>query len=406
MTRVVITGLGTVGPCGCGLETLVAALEAGRPSFSEVDRSAGHHRGGSSRLAGLAAGQDLSPWVPQRAARRMSPPSRMAVAAARMALRAAGLEDDAGGPGTAVALSSAIGPASATEKLLSQIREEGPTAASPFDFTESVANAPAAQVALAVGARGPNATITQREAGCLLALGRGAADVRAGRVRRALVGAVDEVTPLTHAVFDGFGALARPAPARPEAARPLDRGRDGFVLAEGATVLVLEREEDARARGARPLARVLALFGGHDPTATVTDWGTGETILGERIRRGLEHAGLSPDSLDGVVSGASGSRRGDRLEGRTLVELFPDPTRRPPVLAPKAVTGEFGGGLLGAAVAALHGRSGPPPGPHREDPEIGLMPAWGGVTGPRGRVLVSALAAGGTAAWAVLERAG
>lgn len=405
MTRVVITGLGTVGPCGCGFDALLSALEAGTHSFSPVDRSAGHHRVGSSRLAGLAAGQDLSAWVPPRAARRMSPPSRMAVAAARMALQAAGLEEGAGDPATAVALSSAVGPASATEKLLSQIREEGPTAASPFDFTESVANAPAAQVALAVGARGPNATITQREAGCLLALGRGAADVRGGRSRRALAGAVDEITPLTHAVFDGFGALARPAAGRPEAARPLDRERDGFVLAEGATVLVLEREEDARARGARPLARVLAVFGGHDPTATVTDWGTGETILGGLIRRGLERAGLSPESLDGVVSGASGCRRGDRLEGRALVEVFPDRARRPPVVTPKAVTGEFGGGLLAAAVAALHGRSGPLPGPHHEDPEIGLTPAWEGA-GPRGRVLVSALAAGGTAAWAVLERAG
>ncbi len=101
----------------------------------------------------------------------MSPPSKLAVAAARMALRCAGLpgKDEAG---TATVIATAFGPSSYTEALLKQILLEGPEAASPSLFTESVANAPAAQIAIACKARGPSVTVCQREAGPLLALGQ------------------------------------------------------------------------------------------------------------------------------------------------------------------------------------------------------------------------------------------
>ena len=397
---VAVSGLGAVGSFGCGASALAEALRASRLRASEVDRTAGYHLPESARTAALVDAADVSPWVPAALGRRMSPPSKLAVAAARMAL------DEAGSaPGlTEVVLATAFGPSSFTERLLREILAEGPEAASPFLFTECVANAPAAQVAIVCQARGPNVTVTQREAGPLLAMGRAAADVASGSVERALAGAVDEAAPIVHAVLDRFGALSRPGAEGGEAARPFDRRRSGFVMGEGAAVAVLEDEAAARARGARVLARVRAWGSAFDPSASRVSWGRGHEPLAAALSRMLERAGLRTRDLDLVVSGASGSRAGDRLEAHTLRAAWQGEPL-PPVVAPKAVTAEYGGGLLAAAVLAAAGAQfGPTPGFESFDPDLRVIPHAGGPLRAPRRVLVTSLAAGGAAAWLVLER--
>jgi len=400
---VVVTGLGTVGACGAGGAGLAAALAAGVPAVAEVDRAAGYHRPGSARLACLARGVALAPWLAPAEARRMSPPSRFAVAAARMALAEAGAaEDDVT---TAVVLATTFGPSSYTEGMLKQIFLDSPESVSPFLFTESVANAAAAQVGIACRARGPNLTIAQREAGALLAVGRGAAEVAAGRVRRALVGAVEEMTPLLHAVLDRFGALARANGDGEERARPLDRRRNGYLAAEGATVLVLEREEDAARRGARPLARVAGWGSAFDPSAPPHGWGEGEVGLARALGRSLGRAGVAVSEIERIVSGASGARGGDRLEARTLRAAWGE-APLPPLAAPKAVTGEHGGGFLAAAVLAAAGAPVAAPAGFAPDPALGVSPANGAPLPAPGLTLVTSLAAGGAAAWLVLAALG
>jgi 3-oxoacyl-(acyl-carrier-protein) synthase len=331
----------------------------------------------------------------------MSPPSKLAVAAARMALRCAGLLDTEE-EGTAVVLATAFGPSTNTEGLLKQILCEGPESASPSLFTESVANAPAAQIAILCRARGPSLTVCQREAGPLIALGLAANEVAAGRARRALAGSVDEMTPLLHALLDRFGALARDGE---EVARPFDRRRCGFLAGEGATLVVLESEEGLRQRGGRALGRVLAWGSAFDPTAPPTGWGTGAGPLARRLLRTLSHAGLAPADIDLIVSGASGSREGDRLEAQMLRGAWGEASL-PPIVVPKAVTGEYGGGLLGAAVLAAAGSPfGPTPGFAEIDPELGIVPHDGSPLPRPSVVLVTSLAAGGAAAWVVLGQA-
>jgi 3-oxoacyl-[acyl-carrier-protein] synthase II len=414
----VLTGLGAVGSFGSGVPALREVLRAARLHVSDVDRSAGYHLPESARTAALVAGADLTPWISPALGRRMSPPSKLAVAAARMALdeasgaarrtgtgahTATSMTSEAETPLTEVALATAFGPASFSERLLRSMFADGPETASPFLFAECVANAPAAQVAIACQARGPNITITQREAGPLLALGRAAADVATGRVARALAGAVDEAPPLVHALLDRFGALSRPGSDGGERARPFDRRRSGFVMGEGAAVVVVEEETAARARGARILARVRAWGSAFDPTASRVSWGRGHESLARALRRLLDRAGLHPRDIAVVVSGASGSTAGDRLEARTLRAAWGN-TPLPPVLAPKGVTAEYGGGLVAAAVAAAAGAEmGPTAGFEEFDPDLRIVPHAGGAL-PEGRLLVTALAAGGAAAWLVLER--
>jgi 3-oxoacyl-[acyl-carrier-protein] synthase II len=401
---ILITGVGTLGAWGAGADRLAEALAAGRTETSEVDRSAGYHLAESARRACLVPAGPLGSFLSSGEARRMSPPSKHAVAAARMALRCAGLpatdEDD-----TAVVVATAFGPSSTTEGLLKQIFCESPESASPSLFMESVANAPAAQIAIAARARGPSLTVCQREAGPLIALGRAAGEVARGHARRALAGSVDELTPLLHALLDRFGALARPGPDGEEAARPFDRRRCGFLAGEGATLAVLESEEGLRQRGGRALARVLGWGSAFDPTAPRTGWGRGAAPLARGLLRSLRRAGAEPANVDQIVSGASGAIRGDWLEARVLREAWGE-VPLPPVVAPKSITGEFGGGLLGAAVLAAAGSPfGPTAGFAQTDPELGIVPHDGSPLSPPERILVTSLAAGGAAAWLVLGRA-
>jgi len=399
----VITGLGVVGAHGIGRASLQEALLSGRPLASEVDRSAGYHAADSSRLAAQVPKLDLARWLPPAEARRLSVPSRYAVAAARMALEEAGLPSLEGRRVTVV-LATAFGALLFTEKLVRQILEEGPESAQPFYFSECVANAAAGRVAIALGARGANVTITEREAGPMLALARGAQEVREGRADLAIAGSVDELTQLLHAMLDRFRGTARAEGGRDEAARPFDAQRNGILVGEGASIVVLEREEDAAARGATILARVAASGAAFDATAPAADWGGGEVVLARALRSALVRAGRGVETIDLVVSGASGSRRGDRLEAATLAAAWGD-VEIPPVVTPKAVVGEYGGGLLAAAVLAAEGSPfGRPLAFETPDPSLTVVPHDGRSLPVPQRVLVTSLAAGGAAAWAVLEQ--
>jgi 3-oxoacyl-[acyl-carrier-protein] synthase II len=408
---VFVTGLGTLGAWGSGCDGLAAALAAGSPLTVEVDRPAGYHLPCGARRACLVPAGALAGWLSPAESRRMSPPSKLAVAATRMGLRCAGLDisgkaGESGEVGTAVVIATAFGPSSNTETLLKQIFLENPEAASPSLFMESVANAPAAQIAIALKARGASLTVCQREAGPLLALGIGAAEIVAGRAGRVLAGVVDEMTPLLHALLDRFGALARAgAEGGEELARPFDRRRNGFLAGEGGTVAVLESAAGLAARGGRALARILAWGSAFDPTAPPSGWGRGHQALARGLRRTLERAGVDPAGVDLVVSGAAGTVDGDRLEAEVLRAVWAG-APLPPVAAPKAVTGEYGGGHLAAAVLAAAGHPlGPNPGCEEPDPELGIPPLDGSLLPAPSVVLATSLAVGGAATWVVLGRA-
>jgi 3-oxoacyl-[acyl-carrier-protein] synthase II len=403
---VVISALGTVGACGHGRAGLARSLAGAiQPAAAAIDRTGGGHRVRGAHGALLTPAAELAPWLAPIEGRRMSPPSRLAVAAARMAIAELGLDaGELAGSGTAVVMATAFGPSLFSEILLRQVLVEGPEAASPYLFTESVANAPAAQIAIAVRARGANLTLCQREAGALMAVAQGAAEVAAGRAERVLVGAVDEIAPLTHGVLDLFGTLAR----GDEVGRPFDRRRNGVVAADGATVLVLEPEAAAERRGRPPLARLHGWGTAFDPSAPPAGWGGGHEMLGRAIRRILGRCAATRSGVDAVeriVSGASGSRGGDRLEARTLRAAWGG-APLPPVLAPKGVTGEYGGGFLAAVVLAAAGAADDPTAGFREpDPELGVVPHAGAPLAPPSLLLASSLAAGGAAVWLILGKA-
>jgi 3-oxoacyl-(acyl-carrier-protein) synthase len=204
-------------------------------------------------------------------------------------------------------------------------------------------------------------------------------------------------------VLDAHGALARaPHSGAPERAHAFDPERTGLLVAEGASIWMLEDEAPARVRGAQPRARVRAIVRANDATAGMTDWGTGHGHLAARLRERLDALGTPPRSIDLIVSGASGSARGDALEAAVLQHVFAD-ADHVPIVTPKLATGEYGGGFLGAGLLAF------------EDLEwaaslcfgltdAGPAPLQRPVRGPFERVLMTTLAAGGAAVWIVLDR--
>ena len=409
MTRsgdVVVTGLGVVAGPDLGSDALLETLRGRTMKTAIVDDTQGYHEAGASRRAVLSRGVDLSPWVPPAVARRMSPPSRLAVAATQMALVQAGLVGLTSGPATAIVMSSSFGPVTSTEQLLDAARRDGPTAVSPFAFAESVANAAAGQVAIFTKAQGSNLTIVQREAGTLTAVGRGVALIASGRADRVLAGGVDEMPPLLHALLGRFDALTRPSQDGTEIARPFDRDRDGFVAAEGSVVLVLEKREAARARGARWLAGIRRFGSAFDATAPRIGWGTGHGPLGRALARTIEAAGRHPLEVTRIVAGASGAVAGDRLEAEVLRTAWGG-TTLPPILAPKSHVGQYGGGFLAAAVLSVAGGMlGPTLGFAREDPMLGIRPFAGGSLEPSPLTLVTTMGSGGSSSWLLMEGGG
>lgn len=400
---VVITGLGLISGTLCGVEPLRQALFSGRMPLTAINCSAGYHLPESSRFAVLTDGVDFSQWIAPIAGRRMSAPSKFAVAAAKMALADASLTD-CSGTGTAIVVSNALGAGDVTEKLLRTAMIEGPEAVSPFSFAESVSNAPAAQVAIACQARGPNITVVQREAGILTAVGRGAAEIASGRAATALVGGVEEMPPIIHAFLDRLGALARPGHYGGEIARPFDHRRSGFIAAEGAVILVLESEARARSRNAPVRARLRGFGSAFDPSASRVGWGTGHASLAVGLRRMIDRAQLRTADIGRIVSGASGAIAGDCLEACTLLAAWQD-AALPPMLAPKGVTGQYGGGFLGAAVLSVGDTGfGPTAGFAALDPALGVTPHGGGPLPDADFTLVTSLASGGAASWLILEK--
>jgi 3-oxoacyl-[acyl-carrier-protein] synthase II len=397
---VVITGAAALGPHGAGLDELRAALEGGETLARPIDAAEFGVPGGACR-AGLVPELDWTRWIAPAAARRMSHSSRLLVAAGRCALSDAGLPAPAAlAADWSIDAATAFGPAAYAQRLVREFQDGDPRLCSPYLFTDCVANAPAGQLALQLRAGGPNVTHCQREAGPVLALLGACERLRERQAAVALAGTVDELPPLLHGLLDRLRALVRPDADGSERPRPFDARRAGCLAGEGASVLVCERVADAGARGATPRARVRAGGRAFDPSARPHGFGRDPRALADVVRERLWRAGLDPGAVDGVVAGASGTRAGDQLEALVLHEVFGG--RVPPVCAPKAVTGEYSGALLPAAVLALAGGLRLPAADFVADGALRVVP-HAGAFAPQ-RVLVTACASGGAFAFVVLER--
>lgn len=401
-TGIVITGLGLVSPFGTSAAAFREALIAGRHGIAPLtsfDTS-------SCRAHCAASVSDFEPtrWIPLLKLRRMDAAGQYAVALARLAL------DDGAVPygetpddGVGIVLGTYTAGGQPTEEFLRGLFALGPTGAPALIFNATVANIAASLAGLEMKLRGPNATISQKEASGLAAIAHAADILRRGRARALVAGGVDAVYRVFYCVHDRFGALSH-ANGGPEGSRPFDATRNGFVLGEGGFALLLEREDDARARGAKIYGSLLATAGG-GTSVGLNQWPTRPEPLARVMAQALAQAGVRPDAID-VVYAAANSSALDRVEAAALESLFGG--GRAIVTSIKGALGESGAAGAAACVAALLcGRSGSVPpiaGLERIDPACGgLRLARQAEPAPGPLVLINSVASGGALVSAVLR---
>ncbi|WP_245982895.1 beta-ketoacyl-[acyl-carrier-protein] synthase family protein [Lentzea flaviverrucosa] len=308
-------------------------------------------------------------------ARRMDRFTQFAVAAAQEAV-----EDSRHLPGfgvnlrAGVVMGTAFGGVGTWEEQAQRLAARGSRAVHPLTVPMGIGNSAASAIAARFGLHGPVFAVTTACAAGTTALGAAADALRWGQCDVALAGGADAaVTPVVASAFDKIGALSRRLDHPGSASRPFDRQRDGFVLGEGAAVLVLERESDARARGAVPYARVL----GHASTCDAYHLTSPEPsgrFAALAVREALDRAGVTAGEVGYVNAHATGTPEGDAVEARVISEVFGASVM---VSSTKGVTGHMMGaaGAVEAAFSALAVHHGiVPPTANLDEPDPAAAP--------------------------------
>jgi 3-oxoacyl-[acyl-carrier-protein] synthase II len=368
-TRVVVTGLGTTNPVGGDVASTWESLVAGRSGVRYLDEEWAADL--AVRIAGRAAVEPTE-VIERVKARRMDRSTQFAMVAAMQAWDDCGLAavaDDLDGDRIGVAMASGIGGVITLLENYDALKEKGPRRVSPLAVPMLMPNAPAANVSLYVGARAAVNTPVSACASGNEAIALAVDQIRLGRADIVLAGGTEAaIHPLNISAFANMMALSKTA-SGPEGgdpttvSRPWDTGRDGFVLGEGAGVLVLESEEHALARGARIYAEVL----GAGITADAHDIAQPDPAGrgGSRaITRALHEAQIGPESIFHVNAHATSTPQGDIAEGLMLHSVLGKHVSQVVVTSTKSMTGHLLGGAGAleavATVLALHHRVVPP----------------------------------------------
>ncbi|MFF7981355.1 beta-ketoacyl-[acyl-carrier-protein] synthase family protein [Streptomyces sp. NPDC007901] len=346
---VAVTGLGLVTPAGIGRGAAWEGLCAGDSTAAADPGLDGLPVAFSCRVPDL----DAAALLGRRLSRRLDRFTVFALLAAREAVAAAGLAPD-GWDGARIGVVMGVGTGSMQgwQPEFDRLANGTPERVSPLALPRSVPNMAAAEIALDLGATGPNMVVSTACASGTSAIGLGRDWLLAGRCDLVLAGGSESARlPMTAACFAQLRALSRRSGAPHSASRPFDRDRDGFVLGEGAGVLVLERVADARARGARPEA-YLAGFGASCDAHHVTAPHPGGDGAARALRAALADAGLAPGDVDHVNAHGTSTPQGDAAEHNALHQVF---ARVPPVTAVKGAIGHAigGAGAIEAACTVL-----------------------------------------------------
>ena len=374
-TRVVVTGLGTTSPVGGDVPTTWAALLAGQSGVRPIK-----HDWAEQLATQIAAEVAVEPAdVLERVkARRLDRSGQFALVAALEAWADSGLADeDVDGERLGVAMASGIGGVTTLLANYDMLKEKGPRRVSPLAIPMLMPNSPAANIGLAIGAKAGVHTPVSACASGNEAIALGIDMIRLGRADVVVVGGTEAaVHALPMAAFGQMMALSKRNDDPERASRPWDKGRDGFVLGEGAAVLVLESEEHANARGAKVYAEAAGAgitADSHD-IAQPDPAGHGAT---RAMKIALREAGLEPTDVSHINAHATSTPQGDVAEALAIRNALGDKAAESAVLtSTKSMTGH----LLGAAgaleslavVLALRDRVVPPT-INLEDPEdIGL----------------------------------
>ena len=342
--RVVVTGLGAVTSIGHDVPSFWSALVAGKIGVDRVTLFDPSNF--ACQIGAEVRDWDVNNFMDPKEARRNDRYTHFGFAAARQAVADSGIDmakED--GDRVGVIIGSGIGGMHTYETQLRNLFEKGPRKVSPFTIPSLIGNMCAGLVAIDLGARGPNFGMVSACATGTHSLGEAAHAIRRGDADVMVAGGSEAaITPFAYASFCAMKAMSTRNDQPRSASRPFDKGRDGFIMGEGAGVLVLESLEHAHARGARiycELAGYAATCDAYHITQPDPD-GKG---LSMAMHRALDSAGVRPDAVDYINAHGTSTPYNDKFETLAIKKIFGEHALRLPVSSTKSMTGH----LLGAA---------------------------------------------------------
>ena len=342
--RVVVTGLGVITSIGHDVETFWASLLAGTSGVKRV--TAFDPTDFACQIGAEVRDWDATLHMDPKEARRNDRYTHLGFVAAKQAVKDSGLDlSKEDGDQVGVIIGSGIGGMKVYETQMKTLFERGPRKVSPFTIPGLIVNMCSGLVAIEYGARGPNFGIVSACATGTHALGEAAHAIRRGDAQIMIAGGSEAtVTPFAYASFCAMKAMSTRNDEPERASRPFDKGRDGFVLGEGAGIVVLETLEHAQARGARIYCELTGYAGTADAHhITMPDpEGRGLSLA---MRRALKASGLAPEAVDYINAHGTSTPYNDKFETLAIKNVFGEHARKIPISSTKSMTGH----LLGAA---------------------------------------------------------
>jgi 3-oxoacyl-[acyl-carrier-protein] synthase II len=374
--RVVVTGVGAVTPLGNTAEETWEAVCKGDSGIGAITRF--DASGFSTRIAAEVKRFEPERYIEKKELKKMDTWIHYAIAASSMALENAALQiTEANAQRTGVIIGCGLGGLATIERYHTILLERGPSRVSPFLFPMALPNMAAGQVSIHLGAHGPNSCVATACAAANHAIGDAFRIIQRGDADAMLAGGTEAlITPLAVAAFGNMKALSTRNDDPKRASRPFDRDRDGFVLGEGAGIVVLEAREQAEQRGARIYAELIG-YGMTGDAFHVTMPDPGAQGVARCIKMALADAGVRPVEVGYINAHGTSTPYNDKHETLAIKHVFGGHAYHLAVSSTKSMTGHLLGAAGGieaifTALAIYHGILPPTLNLEHPDPECDL----------------------------------
>lgn len=344
MKRVVITGIGPVSPIGIGKKDFWDSLMAGKSGVGQITRF--DPTDFDTKIAAEVKGFDPAQYIDKKEARRMDRFTQFAIAGTKLALEDGEIDLDAVNlDKVGVIIGVGIGGMETMEAEFTKLRDRGPSRVSPLFIPMMISNMAPGQVSMTFGFRGPTMTVTTACASSTNAVGEAYRMIKHGNIEMCVAGGADaSITPISVAGFCSMKALSTRNEEPEKASRPFDKERDGFIMGEGAGILILEELDHALARGAHIYGEIVG-YGSTSDAFHITQPDPEAKGATRAMELALEEGNADYNKVDYINAHGTSTYFNDKFETLAIEKLFGDHAKDINVSSTKSMTGH----LLGAA---------------------------------------------------------
>lgn len=352
--RVVVTGIGTINPLANNVENSWSNLISGKSGIDNITSFDTTNL--PVKFAGEVKDFDANDYMGKQHARKLDRSAHLSIFAAEQALLDAGLDTESRlGDEVGIVLGTGIGGIGATEDAVRIYDTRGPSRINPLAITQLMPNSSTGQVAIRFGIEGPSLTITTACAASANSVGEAKNLIERGVVNTVVAGGTESgTTPMTIGAFAQIRALSTNNESPKEACRPFDKNRDGFVMAEGSTILVLENEETAKKRGAKIYGYVDG-YGSTTDAYHITAPSEGGEGAVRAMKKALEDAGVNKEEINYINAHGTSTPINDKNETMAIKSVFGEIAKSTTISSTKSMTGHLlgGAGAFEAMVSLL-----------------------------------------------------